>query len=123
LAATHQANVAEVVATISLNRLDFRGIVRGYLAWHHSNKSAASTRSELISSNGRTLIHAWPIYLVWTNRFHQRGRHSQAAEAAAVARVPTHLEGLHAFVGSDQQRVAVFVGRGGIGKTKHTALT
>jgi hypothetical protein len=29
-----------------------------------------------------------------------------------------YLEGLHAFVGSDQQRVAVFLGRGGIGKTK-----
>jgi hypothetical protein len=29
-----------------------------------------------------------------------------------------YLERLHAFVGSDQQRVAVFLGRGGIGKTK-----
>jgi hypothetical protein len=29
-----------------------------------------------------------------------------------------YLEGLHAFVGSDQQLVAVFLGRGGIGKTK-----
>ncbi len=29
-----------------------------------------------------------------------------------------NLEGLHAFVGSDQQRAAVFLGRGGIGKTK-----
>src|SRR5215510_8058117 len=30
LAATHEANVAEVVASISLKRLDFRFIVRGY---------------------------------------------------------------------------------------------
>src|SRR5436305_10633035 len=29
-----------------------------------------------------------------------------------------YLEGLHAFVGTDRQRVAVFLGRGGIGKTK-----
>jgi hypothetical protein len=29
-----------------------------------------------------------------------------------------YLEALHGFVGSDQQRVAVFLGRGGIGKTK-----
>ena len=29
-----------------------------------------------------------------------------------------YLEGLSAFLGSDQQRVAVFLGRGGIGKTK-----
>jgi hypothetical protein len=29
-----------------------------------------------------------------------------------------YIEGLHSFVGSDHQRVAVFLGRGGIGKTK-----